>query len=71
MDSRHEVSRHAALRLSGQFLREETIVDELVRPLIRLWDWVEQVGGFPGKVFFMSAVIMMVVGGLTWYSNKR
>jgi hypothetical protein len=52
-------------------LREETIVDELARPFLRLWDWVEQVGGFPGKVFFMCAVVMLVIAGLTWYSNKR
>jgi hypothetical protein len=32
---------------------------------------VDQVGGYPGQVFFICAVIMVVLGGLTWYSNKR
>jgi hypothetical protein len=57
--------------LIGSTLREVTTMDELARPFVRLWDWVEQVGGFPGKVFFICAVIMLIVGGLTWYSNKR
>lgn len=52
-------------------MREETDVDELARPFVRLWDWVDQVGGYPGQLFFMSLVIMAVIGGLTWYSNKR
>lgn len=50
---------------------EETTVDELARPFVRLWDWIDQVGGFPGKVFFICAVLMAVIGGLTWFSNKR
>ena len=51
--------------------REETIVDEIARPFIRLWDWVEQVGGFPGQVFFMCGIVLLIIAGLTWYSNKR
>jgi hypothetical protein len=46
-------------------------VDQLVQPLERLWAWVDQVGGFPGKVFFVCVIIMIIIGGLTWYSNKR
>jgi hypothetical protein len=46
-------------------------VDELARPFVRLWDWVEQTGGFPGKVLFLCAVVMLIVGLLTWFSNKR
>ena len=58
-------------RILNATLWEETIVDELARPFIHLWEWVDQVGGFPGKVFFLSVVVMVVIGGLTWYSNKR
>jgi hypothetical protein len=46
-------------------------VDELALPFVRLWDWVGEVGGFPGRVFFLCVVVMLVIGGLTWYSNKR
>jgi hypothetical protein len=46
-------------------------VDELARPFIQLWDWIDRVGGYPGKLFFLCIVIMVVVGGLTWYGNKR
>jgi hypothetical protein len=52
-------------------LREVTTMDELARPFVQLWEWVDRVGGFPGKVFFICAVIMVVIGGLTWYGNKR
>jgi hypothetical protein len=46
-------------------------VDELARPFVRLWDWVDQVGGYPGKVLFIAGIVMLLIGGLTWYSNKR
>lgn len=46
-------------------------MDVLFSPFVRLWNWVDQVGGYPGQVFFIIAVIMVVLGGLTWYSNKR
>jgi hypothetical protein len=46
-------------------------VAEIFRPFVRLWEWVDRVGGFPGQVFFVVAVIMTVVGILTWYGNKR
>ncbi len=43
----------------------------LLRPLERLWNWVDHVGGYPGKLLFGCVVVILVVGGLTWYSNKR
>jgi hypothetical protein len=46
-------------------------VDDLALPFVRLWDWIDRVGGYPGKVFFLSVVVMLIVGGLTWFSNKR
>lgn len=46
-------------------------MEELVRPFQRLWDWVEQVGGFPGQMLFVCVIVMVVIGGLTWYGNKR
>ena len=45
---------------------------ELVfRPFVRMWNYAEQVGGFPGQMMFIICVIMAVLGGLTWYGNKR
>jgi hypothetical protein len=46
-------------------------MDQLMRPLERLWNWVAEVGGYPGQMLFVCVVVMVVVGGLTWYSNKR
>jgi hypothetical protein len=46
-------------------------VNELARPFVRLWEWVERVGGFPGQVFFVVAIVMLVIGTLTWINGKR
>lgn len=46
-------------------------MDELVSPFVRLWNWVERFGGFPGQLFFVCFLIMLIIGGLTWYGNKR
>jgi hypothetical protein len=46
-------------------------MNELMRPVTRLWNWVEHVGGYPGQMLFICVIVMAVVGGLTWYSNKR
>jgi Ni,Fe-hydrogenase I cytochrome b subunit len=46
-------------------------VDVIFSPFVRLWNWVDQVGGYPGQVFFVCLVIMVLLGGLTWYGNKR
>ena len=46
-------------------------MDEIVLPFVRLWDWVDRSGGYPGKILFVCAAVMLVVGGLTWYGNKR
>ncbi len=46
-------------------------MDELARPFVQLWEWVDRVGGYPGKVVFLCCVVMLVIGGLTWYGNKR
>ena len=46
-------------------------MDVILSPFVRLWHWVEQVGGYPGQVVFVCAVIMLLLGGLTWYGNKR
>jgi hypothetical protein len=46
-------------------------VDVIFSPLVRLWNWVDQVGGYPGQIFFVCAIIMLLLGVLTWYGNKR
>ena len=43
----------------------------LMSPFVRLWNWVEEVGGFPGQVFFMLALVMLGIAGATWFNNKR
>lgn len=50
---------------------ENTAVNELTRPFVRVWDWVEQVGDFPGQMLLICIIVIIVIGGLTWYSNKR
>lgn len=44
---------------------------ELTRPFVSLWKWVESVGGFPGQVFFCLVVIMVIIGALTWFANRK
>jgi hypothetical protein len=44
---------------------------ELMQPFERLWAWVDKTGGYPGKIMFVCIIIMMIVGGLTWYSNRK
>ena len=46
-------------------------MDVIFSPFMRLWKWVDQVGGYPGQVFFVCAVVMLALGVLTWYGNKR
>jgi hypothetical protein len=46
-------------------------VEVIYRPFVQLWEWVARVGGFPGQMFFIIVVIILILGGLTWYSNKR
>jgi hypothetical protein len=46
-------------------------MDVLMKPFIRLWHYVDQVGGYPGQMLFICTVIMVIIGGLTWFGNKR
>jgi hypothetical protein len=46
-------------------------MSEMAQPFIRTWKWVEDVGGFPGQVFFCVAVVMLIIGALTWFANHR
>jgi hypothetical protein len=46
-------------------------VDVLARPFVRLWNYIDQVGGFPGQVFFVCGLILAGIGIATWVSNKR
>ena len=46
-------------------------MSEIAMPFVRLWNYVDQTGGYPGKMLFICAVIMLVIGALTWYGNKR
>lgn len=44
---------------------------DLVRPLEHLWQWIDQTGGYPGKILVTGLVILIVLAGFTWYSNRR
>jgi hypothetical protein len=44
---------------------------ELTRPFLNLWKWVDDVGGYPGQLFFCVLVVMLIIGFLTWYGNKK
>jgi hypothetical protein len=52
-------------------LVETPFMSELARPFLQAWNWIERVGGFPGQVFFCVAVVMLIVGALTWFSNRK
>jgi hypothetical protein len=44
---------------------------ELTAPFVRLWNYVGNVGGFPGQLFFCLAVVMLLFGIFTWFSNRK
>jgi hypothetical protein len=67
----HVASTRAIFVQSLFTLRRKSAVEELVRPFERMWDWVDRVGGYPGKALFLCAVLMVVAGAFTWYGNKR
>jgi len=46
-------------------------MNELARPFVSAWQWVGQVGGFPGQLFAVVAVVMLIIGVLTWVNNKK
>ena len=45
-------------------------MSELIYPFVRLWNWIERVGGFPGQVFFVCVLVLLVIGLATWFGNK-
>jgi hypothetical protein len=46
-------------------------MSELSRPFVRLWNWVDQVGGFPGKMLFIMLVILLILGFFMWLNNRK
>jgi hypothetical protein len=46
-------------------------MSELVRPFLQAWEWVGRTGGFPGQMFAIVATLMLIIGVLTWVSNKK
>jgi hypothetical protein len=44
---------------------------EIMKPFELLWDWVDRTGGYPGKVLFGLLVVMLILGLLTWFTNKK
>jgi hypothetical protein len=52
-------------------LGEVTAMDELAAPFVRLWNYVHQTGGYPGQILFCTMVVMLIIGFLTWFGNKK
>jgi len=50
---------------------ETDVMYELAKPFIRAWNWVEQVGGFPGQVLAVVSVVMLIIVTLTWIGNRK
>ena len=46
-------------------------MEVFTNPFVRLWNWVERTGGFPGQVMFVVVVLMLVLGFLSWFANKN
>jgi hypothetical protein len=67
----HLSASHTFLGDNGILAPEESGMEDLTRPFVDLWLYVERVGGFPGQVFFVIACIFVILGGLTWYGNRR
>jgi hypothetical protein len=43
----------------------------LYGPIVRLWNWVERIGGYPGQVFFCVTAVMLVILVFTIINNKK
>lgn len=46
-------------------------MNELARPFVRSWEWVGAVGGFPGQVFAVCAIVILILGVCVWIGNKK
>ena len=46
-------------------------MNELGRPFVRAWEWMGNIGGLPGQIFFVVVVIIVIFGTLTWVGNRR
>jgi hypothetical protein len=57
--------------LLARAVARERAMNELVKPFVYLWNWVDKVGGFPGQVLFVVAAVMLIIGFLTWFGNKK
>jgi len=44
---------------------------ELTKLFVRLWDWVTDVGGFPGQIIFCCLIVILILGVTVWFSNRR
>ncbi len=44
---------------------------DLLRPFEMLWAWIDRTGGYPGKFMFAGLVVLLIMGGITWYTNRR
>jgi hypothetical protein len=45
-------------------------MSELMRPFERSWEWIDRTGGYPGKLLFVSLILMLIVIAFSWYSNR-
>jgi hypothetical protein len=56
---------------AGEGQPAERHMEPIYRPFVRLWEWVEKTGGYPGQVLFVCVCVVGILGLLTWVSNKR
>jgi hypothetical protein len=57
--------------VDGNTLGGISHMNELARPFVNLWNWVERTGGFPGQIVFVCSIVILILGALTWYGNKK
>jgi len=46
-------------------------VSELVKPFVSVWEYAAKIGGFPGQALLFIGCIMLLIGILTWFGNKK
>jgi hypothetical protein len=45
-------------------------MEVLLHPFVRVWEYTERTGGFPGQLALCVTIVMLIIGGLTWLGNR-
>jgi hypothetical protein len=46
-------------------------MNELTRPIIRVWEYAGQSGGLPGQILLVVTVVILILGILNWLGNRH